>query len=381
VTTAEIVRHDPKFSQEQERVIRNLFAKGATDDELAVFLALAKKYDLDPMAKEIWCICELNRDGTRKLDKQGNLKPPMIDASRAGLRKIAQNNELCDGIESGAVYSKDTFERLPNGMVNHQICLDVDEKGRGDRGKLVGAYALVWRKDWKRPAYEWASWTEYGAPMVVDEDGKYQKWSPWYKFSSAMISKAAERGALKQAFPLGAITGVYEREIEHEPIDGDYIDVTPTNVVDADADQDPRPADDAPASAEARQPSDAGSAQPAADTTPLHEKIGMAQLDGAQATPDQISVLRDAAKPLKNDDLKRVVAWATRRDAEPTSTIALLHETRCAELTEFFKAASQPDRRALIDAVVAWEIAEASEPVDPEDEDTDGGDTEEGQLP
>src|SRR6185312_13449528 len=87
--TTELVTVDPgrvaavsgaHFTNDQVEVIRNLFAAGATEDELVVFLSIAQKYDLDPFAREIWCICELDAQGERKTDRNGKLRPPMIQA-------------------------------------------------------------------------------------------------------------------------------------------------------------------------------------------------------------------------------------------------------------------------------------------------------------
>lgn len=196
---------ETRFTPSQVAVIRRMYAAGATDDELAVFLRLAAKYDLDPLAREIWCICELERDGvTRKTDRNGQLRPPMIQASRAGWRKVAQRDPLCAGIESGAVHENDHFGRAPDGGVDHRPALR-------DRGKLVGAYGLVWRHDWQRPAYAWAPWAEYGAPNARNDDGSVRTWSPWARFPSAMIEKQAESMALRQAFALGGLTSGDDR--------------------------------------------------------------------------------------------------------------------------------------------------------------------------
>jgi phage recombination protein Bet len=229
------------WTLEQQQVIRNLFAKGASDDELAVFQALAIRYDLDPLAREIWCICELDDKGERKLDKNGNPRPPQIQASRAGWRKVAQRDGDCAGIEAGAVYSGDTFSRRPDGSVDHTIALE-------DRGKLVGAYALVWRHHWTRPAYAWASWIEYGAKQARDADGNLRKYSPWAKYPSAMIEKQAESMALRQAFPLGALAAGDDRDVEHsvaEVAPAPYVAELPAAEPDvpADGEGDEQPAD------------------------------------------------------------------------------------------------------------------------------------------
>ena len=46
----------PGLTPAQIELVKRTVAKGATDDELQMFLHLANKYNLDPFAKEIWFI-------------------------------------------------------------------------------------------------------------------------------------------------------------------------------------------------------------------------------------------------------------------------------------------------------------------------------------
>jgi len=388
------------FTSDQVEVVRNLFAQGATEDELVVFLSIAQKYDLDPFAREIWCICELDDDGSRKLDRNGKPRPPMIQASRAGWRKVAQRDPRCAGIEASAVYSKDTFRRLPDGRVEHVICLDVTDKGAQDRGKIVGAYALVFRHDWARPAYAWASWQDYGVPQVAEREGrngqKYKPtYSPWYKYPSAMIEKQAESMALRQAFPLGAIASGDDRDVELSHTD--VLELPAETTTDPHArgtrpaqDGAPRPTQDAPPTASGSPESDHSDGSDAAATAgdpqrpvgdaaetgsatnwsgdPVRDaaaaarlrvdEIGSAQLSGA-ATSD-VTGLCTAAKPMKRADLVRVARWSTRNDQWPAMALAELDEARASELVQFFADAAPIDREALVAAVVEWEAEQAN---------------------
>ena len=65
-------------TKEQIAVIKNTVAKGATDSEFAMLCHLAKKYNLDPFAREIYFI------------KYGG--QPTIMTSRDGYLKVAQTN-------------------------------------------------------------------------------------------------------------------------------------------------------------------------------------------------------------------------------------------------------------------------------------------------
>src|SRR5690606_7312680 len=123
-----------EFTREQVDLIKATVAKGASDNELGLFLQLAGTYGLDPFAKEIWCI------------KYGN-SPATIFTSRDGYLKIANAREEMDGLVSDVVCENDVFTRTQEG-VGHTYSFP--------RGKIVGAYALVYRKDRRYPIYTFA---------------------------------------------------------------------------------------------------------------------------------------------------------------------------------------------------------------------------------
>ena len=45
-----------EFNEEQLGLIKNIICKGASDDEIAVFLQICKHTRLDPLSKQIWMI-------------------------------------------------------------------------------------------------------------------------------------------------------------------------------------------------------------------------------------------------------------------------------------------------------------------------------------
>jgi phage recombination protein Bet len=179
------------LTDEKIEVVKQTVAKGATDAELAMFLAVAQKYDLDPFAKEIFFIKE----------KPGD--PGRVQTGRDGFLAIANRHGEYQGMTSDVVFLGDTFRRTKDG-VDHGI----DFATR--KATIIGAYALVYRSDRQIPSYGFARWAEY-APK--DPPG----WSPWHKYPSAMIIKVAETIALKKAF---SISGVGALGIS-EPDDGE----------------------------------------------------------------------------------------------------------------------------------------------------------------
>lgn len=163
------------FTKEEVETIRNTVADNANPDELRMFLHIAKSYGLDPFNKEIFFW---------KIDGR-----PTIMTSRDGYLKIADRNPNYDGLVSDVVRENDKFRRKETG-INHQYGTK--------RGQIVGAYALVYRKDHKYPVYVFAPYEEYKADKRV-----------WNSYPSAMILKVAESMALKRAF---TVSGLVSRE-------------------------------------------------------------------------------------------------------------------------------------------------------------------------
>lgn len=162
------------WSDVEIATIQSTVAKGTTKVELAYFLSLAKSVGLNPFNKEIWCY----------KDNKGNL---LIFSGRDGFLKKAQENSAFNGVRSSEVCENDEFGiDIANNVINHTIKV-------GDRGKIVGAYAIVFRKGGE-PTVEWCEFKTYD-----------KGYNAWKTHPAEMIKKVAESHALKKAF---GITGV-----------------------------------------------------------------------------------------------------------------------------------------------------------------------------
>ena len=170
------------FTPEQIDVIKRTVAKGATNDELAMFLSLASRYQLDPFAQEIWFV---------KYDKGGQAKT-MIMTGRDGYLSIAQRDKNFDGLLSGVVREGDEFEFEPTNTES-----PVRHKFGKERGKIIGAWAVCYHKQ-RKPAIGWAEFEEYN-----------RKADSWQSYPSAMIQKVAEVMVLKRQF---GISGLVTKE-------------------------------------------------------------------------------------------------------------------------------------------------------------------------
>lgn len=164
------------YDSRQIELIRNTVAKGATEDELSIFLYLSKQYNLDPFKREIW------------FTKYGN--QTNIMTSRDGYLKFAQTSVEFEGLISFVVQEGDAFEI---DAAEYKITHRFGTK----RGRIIGAWARCDRKG-KKPFISYVDFGEYNQNNMI-----------WKKYPSAMIQKVAEVFVLKRAF---GINGLVTRE-------------------------------------------------------------------------------------------------------------------------------------------------------------------------
>lgn len=147
------------FDDSQVELIKNTVAKGATNDELEMFMYLATQYNLDPFKKEIWFM---------KFGGQTT-----ITTSRDGYLKYAQLNPEFEGLISFVVKEGDTFEiDASEYKITHRFGTE--------RGKILGAWARCDREG-KKPFIAYVDFDEYNKKQNV-----------WNSYPSAMIQKVAE---------------------------------------------------------------------------------------------------------------------------------------------------------------------------------------------
>jgi phage recombination protein Bet len=169
------------YSEQEVAVIQNTVAKNTTKVELAYFLNVCKSVQLNPFNKEIWCY----------KDRKNNL---LVFTGRDGFLAKAQQNPLYNGIRSVEVCRKDSVFNIdiPNGKIDHKF------DPREDRGDIIGAYAIVFRKDGE-PTIEWADFKVYN-----------KGYNTWSTNPAEMIKKVAESHALKKAFGISGIQSEHD---------------------------------------------------------------------------------------------------------------------------------------------------------------------------
>jgi phage recombination protein Bet len=150
------------WTPEQLKLITDTVAKGATKNELDLFLYRCRNMGLDPL-----------KPGQIHFVKYGQ-GPGSVVIGIEGFRAIAGRTGKLSGIKRGAL--------------------------KDESGKLVGAWAEVFRSDWQHSAREEVPLSEYNKGSGT-----------WAKMPETMIKKVAEAAALRMAFP-DVLGGVYTQE-------------------------------------------------------------------------------------------------------------------------------------------------------------------------
>lgn len=166
------------MSQEQIDLIKATVARGATNNELALFLYTAKRTQLDPLTKQIHFIKRrVYNSRTQQYDEVGTIQTG-ID----GYRVVAARNGLA-GIED-AVFDS--------------------EEGAHPKKASVTVYRMV--NGIRVPFTASARWNEYAQ---TNRDG--EPVAMWKKMPYLMLAKVAEALALRKAFP-NDLSGLYTNE-------------------------------------------------------------------------------------------------------------------------------------------------------------------------
>jgi len=229
-------------------LFKTIMPADASMEDLVAFIQLAHRFDLDPFAREIYCI-----------KSKGRIYPYI---SVDGYARVINRQEQYDGVEFA--YDQD------------------------DNGRIVACTCSMFRKDRNRPTVV----TEFLDECIMPES------TAWRKSPGRMLRHRAFVQAARLTFGISAALD------EGSDVGGPAVDLSPPSEPAARAEA-PRPRRQPPSPSRAAFPQGSGKEQPASETKV--EDVSDTNIEGLMEDTFDINGLIDAMESAKTvEELKTV---------------------------------------------------------------------------